>query len=1185
MNPFEQQIVTDPRVLPDNPLPGLNEKPLKFLLNKFDELCKERKLPKAYLLSSPNAGYGKTFLIGRLFKELKGKGTLIYIRPIADPYRFWQGIFDRILDELCQPEEFVMLNSNRSYTQFEIFTSRVIGNLLADLIEFGLIDFLEFVLKGLVKGISDKVKVVEALRNTPNDNINFSNPSKEWIQWMQLNWWKSIDRCVEHALYERGIRAGMLYDLIPLLWVFFWYSANPEFSKRELCIEWLRGGTLDEADGEKISLPKKYLNPLRYYSAEYSAETQNDLCENRVIQFCNLAAFTRPFVFCFDQTERYGESEQLCQKLGSVVSTLVNECNNHLTIITANSYDWAQKFKNYLQKADLDRISYEKELELEGINLDQAHALVKQRLSKYPIEEKKAKELYQDLPLNFSDQTKVGIRTFLEWAKQKIDNNGPPSLEEIFNEEKKKILSGPVTFDANLFREAIRASLIGRGEKFQQIKDDYYALCWQNEQYKTVIYFGLEKSNNWNRWLAITKKTVDLSTHQDKNYRFLGVFLRTPELKEIPGKTWKIKEEINKALSGPLRIVNLDKEETATFYALSLLYHKAFSGDIRYSKEEVEKLSSEKLSSWLDSLIKLIKKNGNGNNGSEPNGEITLSVSEIIKRIVENETTGLGSQQNPLLGKYFHQIVAAFSKEVKEQNGPVELNKWLKRIEELKKSIVKESLKEKDFLKTALQEFCQGLAEQLNHYSNKLDHLFWKIEEDIKAIYTKKDKTKIKIVGRIDRLSKTEDNIIELVDYKIGNNQASSFPTRIDKLQVALYYWILKQSNYIPKRILLEYYTPQRKVFTIGKNELENFFPSEIEPVLDPLNPTINDTEKYKNKLNEFFSTNNIKAIVSSWKISPRFIRFLITKDVTEKLVRIRNREKDIQVHLGINSPPLIGIYNEYVSIDIPKAQTDYVLWREALDHLKGNLAYPIGKTIALKDSEWIIGDFTNNNYSHLLVAGTTGSGKSQFLKSLMATILYKYRTKAKIFLIDFKGTDFGPLESINDHKEAQNLLNLAVKEMDKRYNQLKRENFKDLNSRFCSGREDIPYWIIVIDEFSDMISGLQSRSKSKSEIESCIQRIAQKGRSAGIHIIISTQSPRKEVVSGLIKGNLTGIICFRVNNGTESYLILNDIGAKNLLGNGDLLCNFGQQGLLRAQSPIITDKEWEKVILGDMSI
>ena len=118
--------------------------------------------------------------------------------------------------------------------------------------------------------------------------------------------------------------------------------------------------------------------------------------------------------------------------------------------------------------------------------------------------------------------------------------------------------------------------------------------------------------------------------------------------------------------------------------------------------------------------------------------------------------------------------------------------------------------------------------------------------------------------------------------------------------------------------------------------------------------------------------------------------------------------------------------------------------------------------------------------------------------------------------MIDFKGTDFPPLESKKDIKAIENLLKKAVQQIDERNEILRRKGFKDLNSMYKAGKGNIPYWIIVIDEYADIISKLGRRSKQ--EFESHIQRIAQKGRSAGIHLVISTQIPRKEVVSGLIR-------------------------------------------------------------------
>ncbi|KIE59161.1 hypothetical protein A946_03925 [Methylacidiphilum kamchatkense Kam1] len=151
---------------------------------------------------------------------------------------------------------------------------------------------------------------------------------------------------------------------------------------------------------------------------------------------------------------------------------------------------------------------------------------------------------------------------------------------------------------------------------------------------------------------------------------------------------------------------------------------------------------------------------------------------------------------------------------------------------------------------------------------------------------------------------------------------------------------------------------------------------------------------------------------------------------------------------------------------------------------------------------------------------------------------------------------------------------------MNDRNERLKKEGFKDLTSMYMAGKENIPYWIIVMDEYADMITGLKGGSKSKKEFESHIQRIAQKGRSAGIHLVISTQSPRKEIVSGLIRQCLPGKISFRVTDDTESLLILDKSGAEQLRGKGDLLCNFQHGRLLRAQSAFITDEEWRRVVL-----
>jgi S-DNA-T family DNA segregation ATPase FtsK/SpoIIIE len=149
-----------------------------------------------------------------------------------------------------------------------------------------------------------------------------------------------------------------------------------------------------------------------------------------------------------------------------------------------------------------------------------------------------------------------------------------------------------------------------------------------------------------------------------------------------------------------------------------------------------------------------------------------------------------------------------------------------------------------------------------------------------------------------------------------------------------------------------------------------------------------------------------------------------------------------------------------------------------------------------------------------------------------------------------------------------------AAEEMDKRYHILFREGFENLSDRFKAGKSDIPYHVIVFDEFADLIL---SDKKTKKEFESVVTRLAAKGRAAGIHLILATQRPDRNVVTGLIKANLPLKVCMRVINATNSSIILDQTGAEKLLGRGDLLCDRGK-GIERAQSPYITQEEFRKL-------
>ncbi len=158
----------------------------------------------------------------------------------------------------------------------------------------------------------------------------------------------------------------------------------------------------------------------------------------------------------------------------------------------------------------------------------------------------------------------------------------------------------------------------------------------------------------------------------------------------------------------------------------------------------------------------------------------------------------------------------------------------------------------------------------------------------------------------------------------------------------------------------------------------------------------------------------------------------------------------------------------------------------------------------------------------------------------------------------------------IHDVTEAIACLEKAVHEMENRYKQLAEEGFKDLGSRIKAGRKDIPFYIILFDEFADLV--LQGK-KEKEAFEKLVARLAAKGRAAGIHLVLATQRPDRNIVTGIVKANLPLKICMKVTTATNSKIILDHAGGELLLGRGDLLCDRGK-GIERAQSLYISQDE-----------
>ena len=256
--------------------------------------------------------------------------------------------------------------------------------------------------------------------------------------------------------------------------------------------------------------------------------------------------------------------------------------------------------------------------------------------------------------------------------------------------------------------------------------------------------------------------------------------------------------------------------------------------------------------------------------------------------------------------------------------------------------------------------------------------------------------------------------------------------------------------------------------------------------------------------------------------------------------------------------------------IDIPKDKPDTLPWEKIKNEIISDnlLSFPIGLGV---DGQIVFGDFDDPNMCNALVAGSKGSGKSEFLKSMVGSLFKKNSLETlKLSIIDPKIFTFGLLSAspfltepvIYEVAKAFVCLEKAVEEMERRCKLLANEGFENLSKRIEAGKNDIPFYVIIFDEFADLI--LQG-NKEKDLFERLISKIASKGSVAGIHLVLSTQRPDRNIVTDIINANLPLKICMRVTSANNSKVILDHIGGESLLGKGDLLCDRGK-GIERAQ-------------------
>ncbi len=346
-----------------------------------------------------------------------------------------------------------------------------------------------------------------------------------------------------------------------------------------------------------------------------------------------------------------------------------------------------------------------------------------------------------------------------------------------------------------------------------------------------------------------------------------------------------------------------------------------------------------------------------------------------------------------------------------------------------------------------------------------------------------------------------------------------------------------------------------------------------------------------------------IDGRVSDIIIGPRITRFEITLEPGVKVEKVSSITNNIAMEMQAESvrvlAPIPG--KNAVGIEVPNKVSTNVYIRSLLEGEEwqrgkagaSNIPIILGRDVAGKA---VIANLAKA--PHLLIAGSTGSGKSVCMNTLIMSLLSKFSPfDLRLILVDPKFVElamYRPLPHlitpvVNDPKLVPLALRWGVNEMERRYQILaavKAKNLEGFNSRPVKEEPDLddhgnvipqklPLLVIIIDELADIMM-----TEAKGDVETSICRIAQKGRAAGIHLVIATQTPRKDIITGVIKANLPTKIAFRVGSGIDSRVILDTVGAEKLLGKGDMLFLApGGEGMERVQGTMVADHEIQKVV------
>jgi S-DNA-T family DNA segregation ATPase FtsK/SpoIIIE len=408
-----------------------------------------------------------------------------------------------------------------------------------------------------------------------------------------------------------------------------------------------------------------------------------------------------------------------------------------------------------------------------------------------------------------------------------------------------------------------------------------------------------------------------------------------------------------------------------------------------------------------------------------------------------------------------------------------------------------------------------------------------------------------------------------------------------------------KEKNYTNENEVINEFIPQDEIKNLIQEDLP-FIKNEPKnlnkktsfklPLINLLKiPSKKDREKLKDE--DFIDSEFLEKILLDFGVNGDITKVshgpVVTLNEFEpaagvKVAKIINLSDDIARNTSSESARIATIPGRStVGIELPNSTRENVYLSEIIsntDFTKKDIKLPIalGKNIS---GTPIVGDLAS--MPHLLIAGTTGSGKSVCINTIILSLLYRHTPdKCKFILIDPKMLELSTYEGIphllcpviTEAKKAASVLGWVVKEMESRYKLMTKKSVRNIDSYNTKHTLAMPYIVVVVDEMSDLML------VAGKEIENYIQKLSQMARAAGIHIIMATQRPSVDVITGTIKANFPTRISFQVTSKIDSRTILGEQGAEQLLGKGDMLYMSSANRIVRIHAPFVSDNEIEKV-------